>query len=151
VSSKSDREKEVFLAARDFGLSSVLFRNATGRKLGLNITDSESLSLLSINGVSTPTELARHTGLTTGSTTALLDRLEKIHFITRKPNPDDRRGVLVEIDKHYQELAWPLIVGMQQAHRELLASYTEEELTIIADFLRRFTKNVTDQTDRIND
>ena len=66
-----DLEKQVFAAARDNGISSVLFRNAVARKLGLNLTDGECLSLLSINGVSTPTELARNTGLTSGSTTAI--------------------------------------------------------------------------------
>ncbi|MFN2159060.1 MAG: MarR family transcriptional regulator [Anaerolineales bacterium] len=29
-------------------------------------------------------------GLTTGSTTEMLDRLEKIYLIRRKPNPTDR-------------------------------------------------------------
>jgi len=146
VVSKKDLEREVMMAARENGISSVLFRNATGRRLGLNITDSECLSLLSIRGTSTPTELARHTGLTTGSTTAMLDRLEAAGFIARKPNPDDRRGVLIEIAPHYRELAGPLVVGVQRAHQELLAGYSAEELILIADFLTRFTKNVTDQT-----
>lgn len=141
--------RQVLMAARDFGISSVLFRNATGRKLNLNITDSECLSLLSIKGTSTPTELARYTGLTTGSTTAMLDRLEKVGFISRKPNAQDRRGVVVEISPAYQKKAGPLVAGVQAAHQQLLASYSEEELQIIADFLKRFTKNVTDQTEEL--
>jgi len=139
------------MAARDNGIASVLFRNATGRKLGLNITDSECLSLLTIKGVSTPTELARHTGLTTGSTTAMLDRLEKVGFIKRVPNPKDRRGVLVEIDQHYRELAGPLIAGIQKGNFELLATYSEKELEIIADFLTKFTKNIVKHTKKIEE
>ena len=81
--SKKDLEKQVFMAAREQGISSVLFRNAIGRKLGLNITDSECLSFLTIKGISTPTQLARYTGLTTGSVTAMLDRLEKASPIDR--------------------------------------------------------------------
>jgi DNA-binding MarR family transcriptional regulator len=146
---KNDLKKQVFLAARDQGISSVLFRNATRRKLGLNITDSECLGFLSIKGVSTPTELARYTGLTTGSTTAMLDRLEEAHFITRKPNPNDRRGVVIEINKHWMEVAGPLVVGVQKAHNKLIDRYSDNELAIIADFLTRFTKNVTDSTDAI--
>ena len=146
---KRDLEKQVFAAARDNGISSVLFRNVIARKLGLNITDGECLSLLSIKGVSTPTELARYTGLTTGSTTAMLDRLERARFIRRKPNPEDRRGVLIEISKKWTETAGPLVGGVQQAHAELIASYSDEELETIADFLTRFTKNVTDQTKRV--
>jgi DNA-binding MarR family transcriptional regulator len=149
VDLKRDLEKKVFTAARDNGISSVIFRNAIARKAGLNITDSECLSLLTIKGVSTPKELARYTGLTTGSTTAMLDRLEKAQFITRKPNPNDRRGSLIEINKKWTETAGPLVRGVQQAHAELIASYTEKELETIADFLTRFTNNVKEQTKMI--
>ena len=142
---KKDLEEQVMIAAREHGISSVLFRNAISRKLGLNITESECLSLLSIKGISTPTELSQYTGLTTGSTTAMLDRLEKGKFIRRKPNPKDRRGVLIEINKKWAETAGPLVAGVQKAHKELIASYTDKDLETIADFLTRFTENVKEQ------
>ncbi|MCI0565244.1 MAG: MarR family transcriptional regulator [Nitrososphaera sp.] len=149
MDSKKDLEKQVMIAARENGISSVLFRNAIARKLGLNITDSECLSLLSIKGISTPTELARYTGLTTGSATAMLDRLEKAEFITRKPNPKDRRGVLIEINKEWTETVGPMVAGVQKAQAELIASYSAKELQTIADFLTRFTKNVIEHTKMI--
>jgi DNA-binding MarR family transcriptional regulator len=150
MDTKQELEKKVFFAARDQGVSSVLFRNAIARKLNLNATDSECLSFLAIKGTSTPTELAKFTGLTTGSATAMLDRLEKAHFVVRKPNPNDRRGVLIEIDPHYTKAAMPLVMGVQKAHKELLAGYSSEELIAIADFLTRFTKNVTEHTKKID-
>jgi DNA-binding MarR family transcriptional regulator len=149
MDSKKDLEKQVMIAAQENGISSVLFRNAIARKLGLNSTDSGCLSLLSIKGVSTPTELARYTGLTTGSTTAMLDRLEKAKFITRKPNPNDRRGVLIEINKKWPETVGPMVAGVQKAHAELIASYSDKELETIADFLTRFAKNVMEYTKMI--
>lgn len=151
VDSERALEEQVFAAARENGISSVLFRNAIARKLGLNIADYECLSLISIKGVSSPTELSRYTGLTTGSTTAMLDRLEKAGFIRRKPNPEDRRGVLIEITKKWMTTARPMVAGVQKAHRELIASYSDEELETIADFLTRFTKNVTEQTTMIEE
>jgi DNA-binding MarR family transcriptional regulator len=147
--SKSELEQKVMMAARDQGISSVQFRNATGRKLGLNVADNECLSYLTIHGVATPTELARYTGLTTGSTTAMLDRLEKVGFISRAPNPNDRRGVIVKANKKWMETAGPLVAGIQKMHRELLARYSEQELETIADFLARFTENVKAQIDTI--
>jgi DNA-binding MarR family transcriptional regulator len=149
MDAKNELKKQVFIAARDQGIGSVLFRNATRRKMGLNVTDSECLSFLSIKGVSTPTELARYTGLTTGSATVMLDRLEKANFITRKPNPNDRRGVLIEINKHWKEVSGPLVVGVQKAHNELIDRYSNKELEVIADFLTGFTKNVSEQTQAI--
>lgn len=149
MNAKKDLETRVLMAAADNGISSVLFRNAIGRKLGLNVTDSECLSLLSIKGISTPTELARYTGLTTGSTTAMLDRLEKAKFISRKPNPKDRRGVLIETNMESVKTTGPMVAGVQKAHRELISSYSEKELEIIIDFLSRFTNNVKEQTQKI--
>ncbi len=151
MNSKKDLEKQVVIAAQEFGISSVLFRNAIGRKLGLNITDIGCLNLLFIKRVSTPTELARYTGLTTGSTTAMLDRLENAGLIRRKPNPKDRRGVLVEINEQSTEKVGPIVAGVQTAHGELLASYSPKELETIADFLTRFTKNVTEHTKKIKE
>ena len=142
-------EIKVLGAARDNGTSSVLFRNEIGKKLGLNITDSQCLSLLSIKGTSTPTQLAEHTGLTTGSATAMLDRLEKAQFIKRLPNPKDRRGVVVEINKKYREQVGPLVMGVQKAHNQLLSNYSDQELETIADFLTRFTDNVEESTKAI--
>jgi len=151
MNSKKDLEKQVFIAARDQGISSVLFRNAIGKALGLNITDWECLSLLTIKGISTPTELAHYTGLTTGSATTMLDRLEKAGFIRRKANPNDRRGVLIEINKETAAIPKKLVAGIQHAHAELISSYSETELKTIIDFLTRFTQNVVDQTKKIED
>lgn len=138
-------QRKVLLAARDQGVSSILFRNAIGRKLGLNVTDNECMSFLMIKGTATPSELGRYTGLTSGSTTAMLDRLEKAGFITRTPNPNDRRGTLVRAAKKWMGVTRPLVEGMQEAHNALLASYSDAELEIIADFLIRFTHNTQEQ------
>jgi len=146
MDAKQDLAQQVMMAAREQGVSSVLFRNAVSRKLGLNITDSECLSFLTIKGTSTPGELARYTGLTSGSTTAMLDRLERAGFIMRTPNPKDRRGVLIEISRQYMTTAGPLVAGIQKAQSELIASYSDAELATIADFLARFADNVKEQT-----
>src|SRR5690606_25788473 len=94
----------------------------------------------------TPTELARHTGLSSGSTTAMLDRLEKKNFIQRTPHPTDRRGVLISINEDHAKMALPLVSGIQKAHRELIASHSEENLTIITDFLNKMAENLIEHT-----
>ena len=45
MDSKKDVEKQVAIAARENGVSSVLLRNAIDRKLCLNIADMECLGL----------------------------------------------------------------------------------------------------------
>ena len=83
------------MAVRDYGVNLTQFRNAMSEWAGLNVTDMECLRLLFHKGIATPSELARHTGLTSGATTAMLDRLEKAGLIERRPNPNDRRGTLI--------------------------------------------------------
>lgn len=145
----NELQLRVVKATQEFGISSVLFRNAIGRKLGLNITDIGCLNYLFIKGTSTPTELAHYTGLTTGSATTMLDRLEKLNLITRRPNPHDRRGLIIEIRQEARETIGPMVAGTQSAQRQLLDSYSDKELSAIADFLTRFTGNVNKHTERI--
>lgn len=148
--SKTDLEWEVLQAARENGIGTILFRNTLAKKLRLTLTESLCLTMLGTRGPSTPTEIARFTGLTTGATTTMLDRLEKRTFVHRKPNPADRRGIIVEIDDTYAAAAQQLVAGIQAAHRELIASYSENELTVIADFLRRFNANLTEESSRLD-
>ncbi|MFZ1753477.1 MAG: MarR family transcriptional regulator, partial [Caldilineaceae bacterium] len=104
----------------------------------------ECLRLLFLKGVATPTELARHTGLTSGATTAMLDRLEKADLIERRPNPDDRRGVLITPAQSAAEKAASWFESARKAQDELISSYSESELEIISDVFERFS-NLWDQ------
>jgi len=76
----------------------------------------------------------------------MLDRLEKAELITRKPNPKDRRGVLIEINRQNTGAVGPMVASAQKSLHELVESYSDRELEIIADFLTRFTTNVTEYT-----
>ena len=139
-STKADLQKRALMAVRDYGVHLTLFRNAMDEWAGLNTTDMECLRLLFFKGVATPSELAKHTGLTSGATTAMLDRLEKAGLIERQPNPNDRRGTLIVPEKSSSEKVASWFESARQAQDELISSYSEEELEIIADVFERFTK-----------
>ncbi|MGF7228603.1 MAG: MarR family winged helix-turn-helix transcriptional regulator [Candidatus Saccharibacteria bacterium] len=147
MDAKTDLQKKVFSLTREYGMSSVMLRNAVSRKLGLNITDMECLSLLSVKGLSSPTELARYTGMTTGAATTMLDRLEIAGFITRKPNPNDRRGVVVEVNAQSTKKMGTVFAGAQAGQRSVIESYSPGELRIIVDFLEHITQSVSAQAD----
>ena len=80
-STKTDLKKRAQIAVMEYGIHLTLFRNAMSEWAGLNVTDMECLRLLFLKGTATPSELARHTGLTSGAATAMLDRLEKAGLI----------------------------------------------------------------------
>jgi DNA-binding MarR family transcriptional regulator len=61
----------------------------------LGRSDWRCLQYLVANGAQSPRALQRRLGLTSGSVTALLDRLERRGLIERQPDPADRRALLV--------------------------------------------------------
>ena len=139
-STKTDLKNRALMAVRDYGVNLTLFRNAMSEWAGLNVTDMECLRLLFQKGIATPSELSRYTGLTSGATTAMLDRLEKAGLIERRPNPNDRRGTLIAPAQSSSEKAASWFESARKAQDELISSYSERELEIIADAFERFAK-----------
>lgn len=137
---KTDLKKRALAAVREYGVHLTLFRNAVSEWAGLNVTDMECLRLLFLKGTATPTELAKHTGLTSGATTAMLDRLEHAGLIERRPNPNDRRGTLIAAAESSAEKAASWFASARNAQDKLISSYSEEELEIISDVFEKFTK-----------
>ena len=148
-STKADLKKRALMAVRDYGVNLTLFRNAMSEWAGLNVTDMECLRLLFQKGIATPSELSRFTGLTSGATTAMLDRLEKAGLIERSPNPNDRRGTLVAPAPSSAEKAAAWFTSARTAQDELISSYSESDLEIIADVFERFAKLWEDERKKV--
>ncbi len=140
TNSKTELKQRALAAVRDYGVNLTLFRNAVSEWAGVNVTDMECLRLLFLKGSASPSEISRHTGLTSGATTAMLDRLEKAGLIERKPNPNDRRGTLIAPAKASAEKAASWFESARKAQDELISGYTAAELEIISDVFERFTK-----------
>lgn len=83
--------------------------------LGISRGDLRCLNLLE-NGPVSPKLIGQALGLTSGSVTALVDRLQRRGYVERQPDPKDRRGVYVAatrqvydtIGRLYQECALAL-------------------------------------------
>lgn len=129
-------------AARNVGIATILFRNVLAQRTNLSLTESLCLTLVGLKGSATPTELARLIGLSTGSMTTLLDRLEERGIIRRRPRPGDRRGLLVEIAEEHQKESGSLVSGIQRAQSSLAGQYSPEQLELIASFLNRYADNL---------
>jgi DNA-binding MarR family transcriptional regulator len=113
------------------------FDRDVARVMGTNETDLRCLEILiqSKSQDTTPRQVADRLGLTTGSVTTLLYRLETLGYIDRSPHPTDRRKLIVRATAlAYQragELYGPLVADGQR----LLARYSAEQLELVADFL----------------
>ncbi len=86
---------------------------------GLTVQEWQVLSKLRNRGApceSSPGELADQLDLSSGAMTNRLDRMERSGLIVRKPDPTDRRGVVVELTGEGRR-AYEAATGMQ-ARRE---------------------------------
>ncbi|WP_030440501.1 MarR family winged helix-turn-helix transcriptional regulator [Actinoplanes subtropicus] len=118
-------------------LSAVLLHGQAGAKAcDLGATDLYALNILELSGAMTPGELGTRTGLTTGPTTRLIDRLEAAGYVKRSPDPGDRRKVIVEPVGRPAELDRVLAPARQKIG-EILAGYSAEQLETLFDYFTR--------------
>src|SRR5215204_7571890 len=106
--------------------------------LHVNRTDLRCLEILTQNDSVLPSQLALKLGLTTGSVTAMLDRLERLGYVTRSADPSDRRKVVVRITPKAARRATKIYGPIaQEGERDVLSRYTAAELRVLLDFQRR--------------
>jgi DNA-binding MarR family transcriptional regulator len=108
-----------------------------GSGLGLNDVDLDCLDIISASGPMSPSALARDAGLHPATMTGVLDRLERGGWIARERDPADRRAVLVRALPDRMDELLGSYAGMSRSMNSLLATYSDKELDVIADFLRR--------------
>ena len=79
--------------------------------------------------------------------TGLLDRLEAISLIERKPNPKDRRSVLICLTTKGSELAIEIRKQVGEENREFLSELTSDEEETLRNLLNRLRKRRDHQID----
>lgn len=124
-------------ALREVSGLSVLFSQSIADRLGIGSTDLETLGILIQDGPVTAGRLAELTGLTTGAVTGLVDRLERAGYVHREPDPNDRRRVIIGWNSGREVELLPLFASMQQSMQQLYTRYTDAELSLVLDFIRR--------------
>lgn len=132
-----------------YGMRSVLFQQNMAHKIGVSHTDLKSAEILNETGPITAGELSKTIGLSTGSVTALINRLEKSGYVKRKRDQLDGRKVMImpiperqeQIKSHYQSLS--------MATKELCSAYNEQELILINQFVEEITKIMDKENDKL--
>jgi DNA-binding MarR family transcriptional regulator len=86
---------------------------------------------------SSPGELSAELELSSGAMTNRIDRLEKRGYVRRHPDPEDRRGVQVELTPEGRQ-AWEASAATQGRKEALIASVlSEREKTQLNGLLRK--------------
>jgi DNA-binding MarR family transcriptional regulator len=106
---------------------------------GLHTTDLRVLDIIYMRGKVTAGDLAKATGLTSGSVTALIDRLTRAGYVERQADPTDRRKVWVRSRNDAIEPIKKVFTPSQIRMFELWSKFKAADLDVIADFLERTT------------
>ena len=122
-------------ACRKVGAQAVLISDLVATRVGINSTDLECLDLLQLAGPSTAGQMSTHSGLTTGATTAMIDRLERAGFVQRRRDPGDRRVVVVEVLDHCVPHIAPLYQTLHDEMLKVHEHYSNRELAIVVRYL----------------
>lgn len=112
-----------------------LYQTALAERLGLSMADVKALELVLEFEPITTGQLACLAGISSGGTTAVIDRLESAGFVIRDKHPLDRRIVVIrpvaarceEIERHMRSVA------EEVAH--IGAHYEQEQLSAVHSFL----------------
>jgi DNA-binding MarR family transcriptional regulator len=141
----------LMLALRRSSAAGVLHGQTVARRVGVNSTDLECLDLILMSGPSTAGEIARHTGLTSGAVTGLIDRLERLGLVERMADAADRRKVLVRVREDRIGPIAALYAPLEKSMQALLAGYSKEELKVLIDFAERSGGLLLARVSELND
>ncbi|MEK3982027.1 MarR family transcriptional regulator [Paenibacillus sp. FSL K6-3166] len=135
---------------RGLGTRTVVYQQNVAASLGLYNNDFLSVDILREKGPITAGELSKLTGLATGSVTALIDRLEKNGYVRRQNDPNDRRKVIIVPLYENKEDVIDTYLPLHTAMVKLAASYTDEELALISQFLGKASTVLDEQIDHLS-
>ncbi|MGW2742852.1 MarR family transcriptional regulator [Streptomyces sp. NPDC001450] len=122
------------------------------RRLGLNVTDLTCFAFVLEAGeeLLTAGDLAARAHVTTGAVTGILNRLERAGYVTRRPDPADRRRVRVAAVPAAVARVEAVYAGHYKRLTTLFADYSPEELAVITDWFTRATTLAHDYLEKLN-
>lgn len=131
-------ERLVSELRQSYRLNASFFRAAAAR-IKMTDTDMQVIDLLESAGEATAGQLAQLMGLTTGTFTAILNRLEKAGLVRRERDPNDGRRVIVRLapSSDSKQEQHPLFASLGKAWAEMAAHYDDEQQRLLVEFLQR--------------
>ncbi|MGW1762903.1 MarR family winged helix-turn-helix transcriptional regulator [Streptomyces sp. NPDC002073] len=127
-----------------------LFNQAMADHVGLHPTDMQCIALLDMEpGPVSTGDIARLTGLTSGSATRLVDRMVKAGIVERQTDPQDRRRSLVALAPEARARIGEAWETPGRAFGAVLDGYSDDELAVIGDYLHRAAEVGRAQAERL--
>jgi DNA-binding MarR family transcriptional regulator len=109
-------------------------------RFGLSRGEVGALSALRIAGPPyrlSPTRLAKGLMLSSAGITSRIDRLERRGLVRRLDDPDDRRGVIIELTDEGREVVDAAVAALAISDRQLLERLDPAEVEQLEGLLRK--------------
>ena len=104
---------------------------------GVTSVQGVVLNFLSEEDEITSKQLGERTKLDSATLTGLLDRLEAMGLVERRPNPADRRAISICLTKNGKKVASDVHRTILTANRELLSGFGSQEERGFKTMLKR--------------
>lgn len=127
--------REISIAIWNLTSKSTLYEKTILGLLGINQSDLQALSELGRMGSMPAGQLADVLHITSGASTALIDRLERKGFVRRTKDASDRRLIQVVMTEAGREKVFQLTGPLVEKIQTHLEPYHPNDLQLIHGFL----------------
>ena len=144
-----DSPAAILQALRDYRTSEMATRRSARDSMGMGETDLVALRHL-LRAASTgeqvgPKDLSRVLGITTASTTSLIDRLVASGHVRREPHPTDRRSLMIVLTVGPESEVRATLGHLHRRMTEVAESLSAEDARVVITFLRRMGGALTEE------
>ena len=142
----TDPPGAVLQALREYRNVEVARRRSTRDSMGMGETDLLALRYLlraqTDGGQVGPKDLSRILGITTASTTSLIDRLVSSGHVRREPHPTDRRSLVIVPTAATDAEVRATLGDMHSSMMAVAEGLSAEEAGTVVSFLRRMSEAI---------
>ena len=115
---------------------------------GISFTQFRVMRMLSLAQHMSATELARSVEHNSGALTRVLDRLQEMGYVGRRPNATDRRGIEVFMTDAGRAVWDSMHECVQQVNAEVLEALNDDEQSQLFALLHRIRDRLDQQSEQ---
>ncbi len=127
----------IFFLLTKASLAGVGFTSRRVEHLGVTASQAMVLNFLGEEDCIPQHALGQKVQITSATMTGILDRLEKMDLVERRPQPGDRRAFLACLTEKGIEYAKEIHSTMVDANEEFLSRLSQEQSNTLRDLLKQ--------------
>ncbi|MFG1777435.1 MarR family winged helix-turn-helix transcriptional regulator [Micromonospora sp. NPDC049051] len=144
---------EIGIELRRYSVDAQHIGHAFANLHGLGATDLQALIAVMDAELAgqpiTPGRLGEQLNLSSGSVTALVDRLERAGHIRRDRDTTDRRKVLLHYAERGAALAADFFRPLGRRTDDVMAGFSDDELAVVHRFMSAMTTSMAEHRDAV--